>query len=328
MRFARVECAASRHESHCKKALSSPAACGIVAVEAMSEFKFACPVCGQHITADSSTSGGQIECPTCFRKIVVPHAPASQDTKLILSAAQVGKPRPSSAEAVSQLGSLQTAPPRSSLPAVLALLVLLCAVGAALFVFRDRIFRFARAPAPAGTNALPQPAAIALNTTYPVPTNIAWTLDLTNVAFPAAVAAGSIHGIGFLCEKAILRGGLLSLSQGKTWPWDLSLALNLFARQGEELSGKTVRIPSDRPRAPHVVLRWKDAQQQPVTETISGGYALNLVFGEATNGRIQGKIFICLPDSSRSFVAGSFDAEIRKPAPPKQRSPKAPRPKG
>ena len=277
----------------------------------MSEFKFACPVCGQHITADSSTSGGQIECPTCFRKIVVPQAPASQDTKLILSAAQVGKPRPSSLRPDAPLGSLQTAAPRSSLPAVLALLVLLCA------------------RAPTGTNALSQPAApIALNPTYPIPTNIAWTLDLTNAAFPEAVAAGSIHGSGFRCEKAVLRGGLLSLIQGNAWPWDLSLALNLFARQGEELSGKTVQIPSDRPRAPRVVLRWKDAQQQPATETISGGYALNLVFGEATNGRMPGKIFICLPDSSKSFVAGTFDAEIRKPAPQKPRSPKAPKPKG
>jgi DNA-directed RNA polymerase subunit RPC12/RpoP len=328
MRFARVECATSRRESHCKKALSSRAACGIVAVEAMSEFKFACPVCGQHITADSSTSGGQIECPTCFRKIVVPQAPASQDTKLILSAAQVGKPRPSSAEAISQLSPLQTAAPRSSLPAVLALLVFLCAAGAALFVFRDRIFRSAGAPAPAGTNALPQPATVALNTNYPVPTNITWTLDLTNAMFPETIAAGSIHGSGFLCEKAILQGGRLSLIQGKTSPSDLAIAVNLIARQGEELSGKTVQIAADRPRARPVVLRWKDARQKPVAETISGGYALKLVFGEATNGRMPGKIFICLPDSSKSFVAGTFDAEIRKALPPKPRPPKAPRPKG
>ncbi len=54
----------------------------------MSEFKFACPVCGQHITTDSGSSGKSIECPTCFRKIVVPQAPASEETKLILSAAQ------------------------------------------------------------------------------------------------------------------------------------------------------------------------------------------------------------------------------------------------
>src|SRR5712672_2412427 len=67
----------------------------------MSEFKFACPVCGQHITADSSTSGGQLECPTCFRKIVVPQAPTAGDSKFIISAAQVAKPRPASATSTS-----------------------------------------------------------------------------------------------------------------------------------------------------------------------------------------------------------------------------------
>src|SRR6266446_9700702 len=47
----------------------------------MSEFKFACPVCGQHITADSSTGGAQIQCPTCFQKIVVPQPPVAGNTK-------------------------------------------------------------------------------------------------------------------------------------------------------------------------------------------------------------------------------------------------------
>jgi predicted RNA-binding Zn-ribbon protein involved in translation (DUF1610 family) len=312
-----------------KKALSSAAACGIVAREAMSEFKFACPVCGQHITADSKTSGGQIECPTCFQKIVAPQAPASEDTKLILSAAQVGKPRPSSTNAGSQLEPLRTASPHGSLLATIAFLAVLCAAGAALFVFRDRIFKAAHAPAPAGTNALPQPAVpVALNTKYPIPTNITWTLDITNATFPETTAVGSIHGSGFLCERAILQGGRLSLIQGKSWPWDLAIAVNLFARQGEELSGKTVQIASDRPHARPVVLRWKDAQQQPLTETVGSGYALKLAFGEATNGRMSGKIYICLPDETKSFVAGTFDAEIRKASPPKPRPPKAPRPRG
>ncbi len=207
--------------------------------------------------------------------------------------------------------------------------VVLCAVGGALFVFRDRILKAVRAPAPAGTNALPQPVApVALNTKYPIPTNITWTLDLTNAVFPETTAAGSIHGSGFLCERAILQGGRLSLLQGKTSPWDLAIVVNLFARQGEELSGKTVQIPSDRPRAPHVVLRWKDEQQQVRSDTISSGYALNVVFGGATNGRMPGKIYICLPDETKSFVAGTFDAEIKKAPPPKPRPPKAPKPKG
>src|SRR6266436_5752765 len=102
----------------------------------MSEFKFACPVCGQHITADSSTSGGQLECPTCFQKIVVPQAPASGDAKFILSAAQVAKPRPTQNGA--QLAPLQPSRARVWMPIVVLLLLLLCVIAAALFVFRGR----------------------------------------------------------------------------------------------------------------------------------------------------------------------------------------------
>jgi len=289
----------------------------------MSEFKFACPVCGQHLTADSSASGGQIACPTCFQKIIVPQAPASADTKFILSAAQVAKPRPTSADTASQLGPLQPAAPRSSVPAVVALLVLLCAAGAAAFIFRDRIFKSSRAATPTDTNApLPQPTApLVLNTNYPVPTNISWTLELTNAVFPDTPAAGRIHGSGFFCEKAVLRGGQLILAQGKT----LGLAVHLFARQGEELSGKIVEITPDRPRAPKVVLRWKDQQQESATESTNHGYLLKLAFGQATNSRMPGQIYLCLPDEPKSFVAGTFDAQITKPPPPKPGSPKRPR---
>src|ERR1035441_7746205 len=93
----------------------------MVGVDAMSEIKFACPVCGQHITADSSTSGGQLECPTCFQKIVVPHAPGSGDSKFILSAAQVAKPRPTSADTESQLGPMRRSARQTSHRAQLGL---------------------------------------------------------------------------------------------------------------------------------------------------------------------------------------------------------------
>jgi hypothetical protein len=38
----------------------------------MSEFKFSCPNCDQHIAADESWSGAQIQCPKCQSQIVVP----------------------------------------------------------------------------------------------------------------------------------------------------------------------------------------------------------------------------------------------------------------
>jgi len=60
----------------------------------MSEFKYACPVCGQHIKCDSSQSGTVMTCPTCFQKITVPNAPATEDQKFIITGTKVGNERP------------------------------------------------------------------------------------------------------------------------------------------------------------------------------------------------------------------------------------------
>jgi hypothetical protein len=56
---------------------------------AMSEFKFACPVCGQHMRCDTSQAGTVMECPTCFQKITAPQAPADSDQKFILTGSKV-----------------------------------------------------------------------------------------------------------------------------------------------------------------------------------------------------------------------------------------------
>ena len=67
---------------------------GIVRLEtvdetAMSAFKFACPVCGQHIECAADKAGLQMECPTCFRKLVVPQPSAEGSSSLVLSASEV-----------------------------------------------------------------------------------------------------------------------------------------------------------------------------------------------------------------------------------------------
>ena len=136
-------------------------------------------------------------------------------------------------------------------------------------------------------------------------------------------------GRGFFCERAILQGGTLTLRQGNGWPADLGISVNFaFAHQGEELSGKTTEVEPERPPpVPLVVLRWKDDARKAANQKISGGYALKIAFGEAANGRIPGKIYICLPDDDKSFVAGTFEADIRKPPPPK-RPPKNQKPDG
>jgi DNA-directed RNA polymerase subunit RPC12/RpoP len=113
----------------------------------MSEFKFACPVCGQHITADSHAAGTPLECPTCYRKIVVPQPPSSTDPKFILSAAEADKPRPPQAGGKPGREAVEPASEEPSIPLwAVVMLIVACVIGAALFGFRGRLFHRASLP--------------------------------------------------------------------------------------------------------------------------------------------------------------------------------------
>jgi DNA-directed RNA polymerase subunit RPC12/RpoP len=137
----------------------------------MSEFKYACPVCGQHMKCDSSQSGTVMECPTCFQKITAPQAPESDDPKFIITGTKTGeRPIPS---AVANAGMTPAPEPAKKFPVVaIVLVVLLCAAVVALFVFWGGIFKPAPPPvvaADGGTGSPSQPAP----TTH--------TLDLSSV---------------------------------------------------------------------------------------------------------------------------------------------------
>ncbi len=274
--------------------------------QAMSEFKFACPVCGQHITTDSGSSGKPIECPTCFRKIVVPQAPASEETKLILSAAEAAGPRPAPSGLGEESGRRPRAPVLQAMARAGLLLVLLGSAGVILWVVLDKTLL-------ADTASRRPPISGVPRINYPVPPDIKWTLALTKAVFPETVAAGRLNGAGFKCEQATLQGGKLTLRQGgHSGAPVMGVTIHLFARRSEELSGKTIEITPDRlPPLPRLSLRWEGDRQQRGKEDISSGYALKLAFRQAAKGRLAGSIYLCLPDPSKSFVAGKFDAEIR-----------------
>jgi hypothetical protein len=280
----------------------------------MSEFKFACPVCGQHITADSGASGTALECPTCFQKIVVPQAPALPDSKLIVAAAQANRPRPVLAQSEGRPRPGLAARLLPALPGVF-LFLLLAGTGLAAFVWRDKISRLTgrsnQSPGLSSTQAtsVPMPP----RTVYPVPTNIFWSLELTNAVIPDEPAKGRIRGWGFFAERATLTGGTLTLRQGEGWPPELGLSIALFAERGEDLSGKTVVVTADRvPPLPRVILRWKSQSDKAITRSYTNGYALKVIFGQAVAGRMPGKFYLACPDKAESFAAGTFDAEIRK----------------
>jgi hypothetical protein len=274
----------------------------------MSEFKFACPVCGQHITAVSEDAGSPMECPTCFRKIVVPQAPSSDERKLILSAAEAGKPRP--AQAASPVDLYQSTPERTANPLKLLLvLAVLVVVGVLLFVFWGKIFPSThdRLKAAANTRAVGFQAVLS---------NVPWSLDVYNLMVPDTNAVGRVLDNDFICQKAILQGGVLTLRQNHQDLPEIKVVVYLPSKQTEEWQGQSVTVKTNSAVWPLVEIR-RIEERRTVGKVFTNGYALQLEFGEPAGGKMPGKIYLCLPDEAQSRVGGTFAAEMR-PAPPQR----------
>ncbi len=101
----------------------------------MSEFKYACPVCGQHMKCDSSQSGSVMECPTCFQKITVPQAPSSDEQKFILTGSKVSEKKYS---LPIDTGGVVARKEKSPIAVILLVIVLLAAAGAGVFFFNGK----------------------------------------------------------------------------------------------------------------------------------------------------------------------------------------------
>ena len=108
----------------------------------MSEFKYACPVCGQHIKCDTSQAGTVMDCPTCFQKITVPQAPASDDQKLILTGSQVTEKKITAHGWATASGKRDA---DNNLLMTVVFVAALVLVGAAAFAFRGKLFHFGSA---------------------------------------------------------------------------------------------------------------------------------------------------------------------------------------
>lgn len=280
----------------------------------MSEFKFACPICGQHITADSKDSGSKISCPTCFRKIVVPHAPTSSESKFVVSASEADRPRPPQTQ-VQELLPVAKTSDKTWIP--VALIVLVCAAGATVFAFRHSIFHSKSTDAPVvnngETNGSGASTQAQVRPDY-TGTNL-WSLDLSNVTIPDGNLMGSLHHQAFEVERATLSGSNLTLRIGTRGQIELGLNIYFFNRQPEELSGKSAQVKPADSTAPRVVMHWHEGGRH--SETYHNGYAMKIEFGPVSGNALPGKLFISLPDDSKSWVAGTFRAEIHRPGPPK-----------
>ncbi len=277
----------------------------------MSEFKYACPVCGQHMMCDESQGGSVMDCPTCFQKIVAPQAPAP-DSKFILTGSKFVEKKITVGGANAPAGEL---PKKFPAGLVVGLILGFMGVAAATIYWTTIIHpRQVSKPTPPVSLAVkttpappPAPAAPPANDAF-------WSLAPTN-AIPDSPVAGRIHAQDFIVERAMFRDGALTLRTGTKGAVEFGVSVNFAGAQVESLAGQSIKVMSDAERAARVQLRWKDAAGEVQRADFTNGYALRLEFGTLLNSRLPGKMYLCTPDAEKSYLLGSFIADARKPKP-------------
>jgi hypothetical protein len=308
----------------------------------MADFKFTCPHCGQDIECDELWSGHQIQCPTCQKDITVPAKPDAPP-HANLAAAKPGQPRlsigqsrnersaapppppPQMATLQQQLNQAKLANKGNPMKWVIISVVVIVVGVPGYFgygYFSERQTKQSEAAKQAANTATQQVAsAAAAEPAPPAPEKeltvipAVWTLDLDKAKTPKGKVNGTISGTNFVPEIARLdkvgTSYLLRLLQGAPAAPDLGFMIYLHLNAGESVTGHTWTVSQDLKdkTLPQVVKLWKtDPRYAAKQKPFSSGYAMKLELGQIADGVISGKIFLALPDTEQSVVAGVFKA--------------------
>jgi hypothetical protein len=249
-------------------------------------------------------------CPTCFQKIIVPQAPTTDEQKFILTGIKVGD-RPAAKDP--ELNPYATPEPKR-IPGVIVVLAIFLLIGVAVgFVYHGTIFKPAsnskNGGTPASTNAANSDTDSGPSMVAPMADDTNWLTDLAGVNIPDSVAAGRIHGEDFLVEKAFYTHGSLFLRTGQKGPVKFGVSINFNGAEPDALAGKNLNILADTNKSARVTLHWQGGDVAH-KDSYEINYALRLEFGSLTNQHLPGRIYLCTPDPQKSYVMGTFDAEI------------------
>ena len=302
--------------------------------------KFACTNCGQEIECDELWSGHEIQCPTCQGQLVVPPKPDAPP-HAALAAAKPGQPRLSIGQSRTERSAAPPPPPPQAVLldqklrraragqkgsaakwVTVGAVVVIIGVGgyfaygpvSAWWAKRGEAAKLASI---AATQEVATAAAEAAAAAAPAPEKElptlppAWTLDVDKATIPASKVNGTISGTNFVAETAMCTADALRLFQGASLSPDREILIYLHLNPGQSPTGHTWKVTQDmRDRSvPQVVKRWKtNPRYAPIAKAYSSGYAMKLELGEITNGVLPGKIFVALPDTEQTVVAGEFKA--------------------
>ena len=123
--------------------------------------------------------------------------------------------------------------------------------------------------------------------------------------------AASWTGKAFAPDRVELEGNRLILRQGKEFFADLSVEIILDGKT-KPAEGTEARRQTELRSGPTAFRRCTfpstSGKGLPDTKFVNEGYALTLELGKADKGKSPGKIYLCLPDAEKSYLAGTFTA--------------------
>jgi hypothetical protein len=136
-------------------------------------------------------------------------------------------------------------------------------------------------------------------------------MDPAKHAIPDRPAAGRLGGKPFTPTVA-LEGDHLTFRQGKDFFADLAVELDVpeKAAKGDALKLTVAPTQEWGPNVPvlQVSVRKDGNAPFPETKFVNEKYALTLEIGKREKGKVAGKIYLCLPDADKSYLAGTFEA--------------------
>jgi DNA-directed RNA polymerase subunit RPC12/RpoP len=309
----------------------------------MADMKFSCSHCGQQIECDELWSGHEIQCPTCQGQLMVPPKPDAPP-HATLAAAKPNQPRLSIGLSRTERSAAPPPPPPQEVimqqklrqakagkksgatkwVAIGAGVVILGVGGylvygpatewwqkrseAAKQASNTATQEVAGATSPDGAAGAPETPAPPKELPVIAP---AWTLDLDKVTIPTSKVNGVISGTNFLADSAMCIPTALRLFQGASASPDAEILIYLHLNPGESPTGHNWSVSQDMKdhSVPQVVKRWKtNPKYAPQSKSYSSGYAMKLELGDLTNSVIPGKIYVALPDTEQTVVAGVFAA--------------------
>ena len=324
-----------------------------------------CPHCNQPVTIDDSWAGQQLQCPACQQAFIAPGGAPPPPAPVRQPTGRPGASHPQRTASASSKAKAKEKSDRGQKIAFAAIVLVVLGVGAFVFVkfggqlqkkFSESTDKEAAEGGGGGQMGHIADVYDALDRTDPdkmmsdpgpsrpgrreveveeKPAPIipaVWSLDLDTAKIPESEVNGTISGGKFLCDTAELNvvGNAIVLSLQQEEDTAIrGIMVYLRLKPGEKLGGGSWTISKDMKGAgvPPVTKRWQpNPQFAPTTKNYTSGYAMKLELGLIRRGEVKGKVFISLPDTEKTVIAGTFTAETTLPDTPETAAAAAPAP--